>query len=309
MEPVSLQLSEIMPSKSELAGKPPRVVVFDADHGDIDLAKSAKVGTTIAREVEKHLDSTHVELVDRKLATKLQNELMLAEMKGKLTYNGPEIADVAIVSVLSQASADAAFSEGSNIRDLSGRVLFTTSPKCNYTGNVSGSIRIYQMPSMKAATSLELGGSVSNSKDNTGNGHCPLSDNGSQQLVRAAAADGIEKLKVDIQNMFAPRGYITEQRSGNGQHIIKVTMGSKHGLKPGSSLEILNLMRTTNPLTNEASVDTFKLGSAKASDQIGNDSAWLIVSEEMASKVRLGQPVRLQFKKGLLDQMNKITSL
>lgn len=132
MQPVSLQPSDIMPSKTALAGKAPRVVVFDADHGTSDLAKSSQVGGTIAREIEKHLGATHVELVDRKLASKLQDELRLAEMRGKLEYQGPEIADIAIVGVISDASSGSSFTESSSWQDSKGRWQ-TTPAKCNYS--------------------------------------------------------------------------------------------------------------------------------------------------------------------------------
>lgn len=301
MAPVSLQPSEIMPSKAELAGSKPRVVVFEADHGEITLAKSARVGGTIAGELEKHLGATHSELVDRKLATRLQKELALAEMHGKSGYTGPEVADIAIVGVVTQASAGSSFTEAQRWQDKNGK-WYESAAKCNYSGEIAGSIRVYQMPEMQAVKSLELKGSASSSQE-TRNSNCPLSENGAQRLVQAAASRGVNALRVDLQNIFAPRGYVIEHRSGNGQNIIKVSMGSNHGLKPGNSLEILNLTHSTNPLTNKTSVDVFKLGTARVSDQIGSDTSWMIIDSEIADKIRLGQPVQMQFKKSFLEQV------
>lgn len=307
MQPVNLKPSDIMPSKQALAGKPPRVVVFEGDHGSSDLAKSSKVGATIAREIEKQLAATHVELVDRKLATKLQQELRLAEMKGKAEYQGPEIADIAIVSVVSNASTGSSFTESTSWVDDKGR-RHTTPPQCTYGGSVSGSIRVYQMPSMRAATSIELNGKATSSEDSRSS-NCGMSKSGAEQMVRAAAANGISSGRSEILNIFAPRGYVIEQRSGDGKHILKITLGSNHGLKRGMKLDVFSISRSVNPLTNEASVDSFVVGNAFVSDKIGNDNAWVIIDKEMIDQVRLGQPVQVQFKKTFMDELKHIADI
>lgn len=301
LDPVGLEPGEVMPSKAELAGNTPRVVVFEADHGNINLAKSAHVGGTIAREIEKHLAETNVELIDRSLATKLQQEIALAEMHGKSDYTGPEIADFAIVGAISQAAVGSSFTEARTWQDKKGK-WHRTPAKCNYSAEVTGNIRIYKMPAMRPVEMMNLEGSASSSEE-TRSSNCGISRTGAEQMARAAATRGINRLSTDLKNQFAPRGYIVEQRSGNGKHIVKVTLGRKHGLKQGNTLVIQNVSRTVNPLTNEESIEIFTLGNARASDQIGSDSAWIIVDEKITDKIRLGQPVRLQYKKSLLDKL------
>lgn len=307
MQPVSLQPSDVMPSKAELAGEKPRVVVFEAEHGDIALAKSARIGSTIASEIEKHLAASNVELVDRKLASKLRKELALAEMHGKAEYQGEQVADFAILGVVSQAAAGSQFTEGKRFVDNKGNVV-SIAPSCSYSGEVAGSVRIYKMPSMRPVNTEALAGTVRNSEDSR-DSNCSISRTGAEQMVRAAAARGVSNIRNDILNIFAPRGFVIEQRSGEGQHILRVTLGIKHGLKQGMKLEVLNISRSINPLTNQTSIDSFVVGSAFVSDKIANDNAWVVIDEKMADKIRLGQPVRVQYKKTFMDQVKHLADI
>ena len=300
MQPVSLQPSDVMPSKAELAGGKPRVVVFEAEDGDIALAKSARVGSTIASEIEKHLAATNVELVDRKLANKLRKELALAEMHGKAEYQGEQVADFAILGVVSQAAAGAQFTEGKRFVDNKGNTV-TIAPSCKYSGDVAGSVRIYKMPSMRPVTTEELAGSAYSSEDVRYSQDCAISKTGAEQFARDAAARAVARMRTQLQNQFAPTGFVIEQRANKDQVVVKVTLGGKHGVKEGDTVEIMNVTRMNNPLTNQTSIETFKLGSARVSNQIGSESAWIIIDEEIAEKIRIGQPVRLQFKKGFGD--------
>lgn len=305
MQPVSLQPSDVMPSKAELAGGKPRVVVFEAEHGDIALAKSARVGSTIASEIEKHLAATNVELVDRKLANKLRKELALAEMHGKAEYQGEQVADFAILGVVSQAAAGAKFTEGKQFVDKKGNTV-TIAPSCKYNGEVAGSVRIYKMPSMRPVTTEELSGSAYSSEDVRYSQDCAMSKTGAEQFARNAATRAVARMRTNLQNQFAPTGFVIEQRANEDQVVVKVTLGGKHGVKQGDTVEIMNVTRMDNPLTKQTSIETFKLGTARVSNQIGTESAWIIIDEEIAAKIRIGQPVRLQFKKGMFEHMADI---
>ncbi|MNJ73538.1 hypothetical protein D3C77_703420 [compost metagenome] len=74
-------------------------------------------------------------------------------------------------------------------------------------------------------------------------------------------------------------------------------------------LELLSVTRSVTPLTNEASVDSFVVGSAFVSDKIGADNAWVVIDEEVIDKIRLGQPVRVQYKKSFMDQMKHLADI
>lgn len=302
MEPRALLNSDVMPSKAELAGGKPRVVVFEADHGDIELAKTARVGSTLANEIEKHLAATNVELVDRKLANKLRQELALAEMHGKAEYQGEQVADFAILGSLSQVSVGSTFTEARQYQDKKGN-LVTIAPKCNYNGEVAGSVRIYKMPSMRPVTTEELSGTSYSSEDARSSRDCAMSKTSAEQFARDAAVRAVARMRTNLQNQFAPTGYVIEQRVSKDQVAVKVTLGGKHGIKQGDTVEITNVTRMNNPLTNQTSIETFTLGTARVSNQIGSESAWILVEEEIAEKIRIGQPVRLQFKKGLFDHV------
>lgn len=299
LEPIPLEPNEIMPTKAELAGQPLRVVVFEADDGDIALAKSARVGGTIAREIEKYLNATGVELVDRSIAVKLQEELMLAEMQGQSDYAGPEVADFAIVGAISQTAAGSSFTESRRWQDKQGK-WHRIPAKCSYNAEVAGTVRIYRMPSMQPVETLNLDGRSSSSEETRTSG-CPIYRESAEGMARAAATHGIRRISAALQNHFAPRGYVMERRSGNGKHIIKVTLGRKQRLEQGNVVKIMNLTRTINPLTHEESIESYELGTGRVSDQIGNDFAWVIVNSDIVGKIRLGQPVQIKYRRGFFD--------
>ena len=133
--------ADVMPSVEELKNKKTKIVVFNADDSNIDLAKNAKAGYSIATTLEKHLSEAGTEIVDRNIAKKLQNEIQLAEVKGKSTYQGPSIADYAITGNVSAANIGSKFYERSQWTDKKGKV-YVTPAKCKYTAQVLSLIHI-----------------------------------------------------------------------------------------------------------------------------------------------------------------------
>src|SRR5690606_11458752 len=299
LQPMPLARSEVMPSPAELSGGMPRVVVFEAEDGDIELARKARVGGTIASELEKQLASTYVELVDRKLASKLRQELALAEMQGKAEYQGEQVADYAILGVVSQAAVGSFFSEGQQYVDKKGNVI-TIPPACRYEGRIEGSVRIYKMPSTRPLATEALDGVVSSSEE-TRTGRCSLGTSGADQFARQAATRAVARLRTNLQNHFAPTGYVIEQRGNEDQVVVKITLGSRHGLKEGDTVEITNSVRSINPLTNQITVETAPLGTARVSNLITSETAWIIIDKELADRIRIGQPVRPRYKKGFFE--------
>lgn len=300
-EPVQLEPSEVMPSKEELAGKPARVVVFNADDGDINLAKTARLGATISGEIEKYLSKADVELVDRSLAAKLQEELMLAEMHGRTDYTGPAVADIAIVSAITQASVSSSFTEAKRWQDKKGK-WHSTSAKCSYSSDVAGTIRVYKMPSMQPIALVDLEGKTSTSEE-TRYSQCPVNQAGAEGLARTAATNGVAAARAKLKNNFAPRGYITEHRFIKNKHIIKINIGSKRGLKTGDRVQVMTVSRSFDPLSNKESIETTPLGTGRVTNQIGNNFAWIIVDKKIADQIRLGQPVQATFSIPIWETM------
>ena len=93
-----------MPSIEDIKGKTPKVVVFGLDENENTIAQNAKLGKTLANNIENILTRNRlVELVDRSAAKKLQKEIKLSEMNKTGSYKGPKVADYAISGAISNA--------------------------------------------------------------------------------------------------------------------------------------------------------------------------------------------------------------
>lgn len=288
MVPVALEKNDIMPTEAQLAGSGPRVVVFETDHSNIEMAVSARTGQAVTAEIEKLLTGTEVELVDRSLATKLGEELQLAEMRGNAEYQGEQIADYAILAKLSHTGITEEFQEKG----------------CTFVGEVSASVRVYKIPSMRPVTTEILEGS---SKAVTG--HCTLSENRNissnrtQQLTREAAVRAVSGMRAQLHKLFAPTGYVIEMREKKVSFLstdkpevyVKVTLGTRHNLKEGDVVEILSLTRVTNPLTKRETIETSVLTSGTVQKvHLLSESAWIEIPANFAGTMRFGQPVRIK---------------
>ncbi|MFM7702061.1 MAG: hypothetical protein ACKO6C_01180, partial [Alphaproteobacteria bacterium] len=82
--------SDFMPDEKKLENKLLKVAVFDFEEGDIETAKNANLGKSVATTLESLLSKYRLaELVDRKAVEKLQKEVQLAEMNKTGSFKGP----------------------------------------------------------------------------------------------------------------------------------------------------------------------------------------------------------------------------
>lgn len=283
---IELKHNEVMPTEAQLAGSGPRVVVFETDDGGIELAKSNRTAQAVTSEIERLLAGTEVELVDRKLATKLGEELQLAEMRGNNEYQGEQIADYAILARLSHT--------GVTYEDASGA--------CIYSAEVSGSARIYRIPAMRpVATETLQGFSKSQPTPRNAGGCANLPPQQAANWTRTAAVNGVQGLQARLHELFAPTGYVIEMRQlgrSPTRFLVKITLGTRHDLKMGDTVEITEVTRMTNPLTKKETIETSTLGTGKVIDfQLRSQSAWIEIAPQLQSKIRFGQPVRISLGK------------
>lgn len=220
-----LSETEFMPSEENLQGKAPKVVVFEFDEANIDTAKQADLGNSIAKSVENVLSTNRLaEIVDRKSATKLQKEVQLAEMNKTGAYKGPRIADYAISGAISNADYAIKYTSGSTYINPKNGQIVSLPPRYVYTSNVAGNIKVFELPSLQVVDSFEMKGKNVRSENVQSNGGFSLGgikiggedvsgtarDDG---MVRKAGEDAVDEASTDIKNFFAKKGYILEKKS------------------------------------------------------------------------------------------------
>lgn len=316
-----LSKTNFMPSKENLEGKAPKIAVFALDENDNQVATQSGIGNSVANNVENILSKNRLgEIVDRKAAGKLQKEISLAEMNKTGSYKGPAVADYAISGSISNAGFTSKYSEGRLSIDPKTRQVTTIPPRYTYSSDVAGNLKIYELPSLAVADSIEFSGRKTRTENVQQNGGLSLGAlqiggnkaEGAKRddsLVRKAGEDAISEIEVDIKNFFAKKGYILEKRTYENKAIFKITLGSLDGLKQGDKFEITGQYESENALTNQIEVERRIIASGVISDRIDPKTSWVIIEDDKKTDaIRLGDTVRMKYKKSSFAAVTKFAT-
>ncbi|NOZ36706.1 MAG: hypothetical protein GXP11_01300 [Gammaproteobacteria bacterium] len=307
--------ASIMPSEAQLNGAKTRVIVMDIDDDNVSVAKNAKLGTAISNKIENLLSDTGVEVVDRKLASKLQKEIQLAELKGRHDYKGPEVADFSVTGKIITANfTQTYYAAKSSVDDKGNR--YYTPPSCSYAISIEATLKVHALPSLNLIDTITITDTKSKSQELSNHGYshynsihqCPPYNKAQlESLVDAAGSDAVYESKVKLKNNFAPRGYITDYRVNDGKNIFKITMGKLAGVKEGQEVDIIQTFKNEDQLTGKTNFEERKLVDGSVSNQIGKKYAWIVIDDvEKAKRVHLGDTVKVHFKDSILDEVKKL---
>ena len=305
-----LQKSKYLPNEESLAGKASKIVVFNLDENDNQVATQAGLGTTMANNVENILTKNRLaQLVDRKSAAKLQKEIALAELNKTGSYKGPQVADYAISGAISNAGFTSKFVQGGTSYDPKTRSMTTVPSRFVYKSEVSGNIKIYELPSMAVVDNVEFQGEkarTENVQENGGLSFGALKIGGQQSkgadrddaLVRKAGEDAIDNASVAIKNLLAQKGYILEKRILEKKTIFKISIGSMQGLTHGDKFEVSGQFDSENAITGKVEVERRIIAEGTVTEKIDPKTAWVVLDDQdKNSQVRLGDVVKMKYKK------------
>jgi len=298
----SIEKASIFPSKEQLSGNPPRVVVFPAET-PIDLAKTANLPSSVSKSVEEAVSDTKAQLIDRSKASKLGKELLLAEAKGLTAYKGENVADFAIIPYISEATFSKSFQEAYTWKDKEGKSHYVPA-KCTFKSDVSGYIDVFEMPSLKAAARIKMHGDAANSHD-TRNSRCPASQNDINALVSSASQEAVKGEKTKIKNTFPPKGYVVELRSNaDGHLILKTTLGTNLGATEKAKVLITEKRIDKNDLTGKEDLTVTEIGKGVVSNQIQSDYSWIVLDKKntQLGQISLGDAVTIEYKDNIFQK-------
>ena len=315
-----LPKASFMPTEQMLEGKPPKVVVLELDNSeDAIVAKQADLGESMAVNIENILTAKRLaELVDRKAAKKLEKEIALAELNNQAgSYEGPKVADYAISGIISDAGFTKKYKSAGIAVDLQGRITRTPA-KFIYSSEVSGNVKIYDLPSMAVAQTFEIKGrkiKTENVQADNNVSVLGVVEFGGQQvkgrdrddnLVRLAGFEAIDSISYNLQNYFAKKGYILEKRVNNKKAIFKINLGSEDGIKTGDEFEIIGKFEITNQITEKTQIENRVIASGKVSDRINPESSWVIIKDKKSvDNIRLGDMVKFKYSRSFLNKAAK----
>lgn len=305
-----LSKTKFMPSKEALDGKSSKIVVFPLEHNQNQLALETNLGESMANNIENVIGKNRLgEIVDRKAAQKLQEEIKLAEMNKTGAYKGPIVADYAVSGAISNAGFTSKYSNGSTYYNPQSKQFVSIPPKYTYSSDVAGNIKIYELPSLSVVESIEFSAKKSRSEAVQQEGGLSLGGiqiggkkvegaSRDDNLVRKAAEEAVIDVEVDIKNFFARKGYILEKRVLGNKSIFKISLGSSDGIKQDDKFEVIGQFESENPITNEIEIERKIIATGTVSDLIDPKSSWVIIDDVKKSEaVRLGDSVKLKYKK------------
>ncbi len=316
--PHPLPRTSFMPSVEAVEGKLPKVVVFELDEGKNKAAKDADLGRAIVVNVENILTQNRLaELVDRKIAEKLEKEIALVEMSKTGSYKGPAVVDYAMSGAISSAGFSKKYSAGYIIPNKNGGFTKTDS-KFTYTGDVAGNLKIYELPSMQVVGNIEFAGKKSRSENVKIDNNLSIGglvEFGGQKaeglkkdddLVRQAGKEAVENAAVDIKNFFAKKGFILEKRVLKNKVIFKISVGSTDGIKIGDKFEVIGKYEIENAITGKSEIESRIIGGGKVADKIDPKSSWILIDDvDVVNSIRLGDVVRFKYKRSFFDRASK----
>lgn len=290
--------SDVLPTESELKSRPYNVAVFEIEDEAVELAKNSDVGASIAGEVSKFVNKSNARTVASDAG------LLTAINSNQKTYPASNI-DYAIVGQVSVANYKKVFTPSSTYKDKNGKIHIVE-PSCDHSALVQGRLDFYNVKDMSLMNTLDISGGANQSlrlKVNQASYCRQLSSEEIRGLVRSAGTKAARREDVNIENVFSPKGYVLERRTNGEKSIIKISLGQNNGVEESQKAEIFSVVQNKNPITNKMDLVQNKIAEGKVSDKVFRNYAWIIMDDEQASSIKVGDVVKLSFEKGMLDKI------
>lgn len=283
-----------------------RVIILPVDMDYDDEAKS-KLTNVIRNDLESQISKSGADLVDRKLANKLKEEIKLAEQSGRYNTKGVPIADLAVITEVVSSDFSKTYYEADSYVNDDGETVYIP-PKCRYEVEVKAISKVVSLPGMELVKRMELTGDDSVTTE-TRSSNCNFSRTEYTSLASKAAAESVS-YNAELKKMLAPSAQVLELRQCDAGTMVKIAMGTNKRIIPGADVTFAKHMKVDDE------IETFGYGEGYVVDipehGIKSKYSWVAIDEDMALKVQKGDQVKIVPKKcegGWMDlecQMNKL---
>lgn len=298
---MSLDDSDFMPTKAMLKRKVLKGAVVSVEiHSK--LAGSTLLAPVINVKVVQLLLDAGVEVIDREAGNIVRRELEAYEKTGRSTGLAVDVANVVLAPVIASATHDVTFipayySEKDNKRKYN-------PAQCAHKTELSGYIKIYNMPSMKQRKQITLEKNITYMMEANRSRHsrystkrdCDISETMLTDFIMTTAKDAIRIKANDIRNAFSPTGFVLERRRVEDKHYIKINQGTDLDLVQNLAIQFKRTIENKDNLTGEVTRDELVMGKGEVTDFIHKNSAWVEVSELLAKQILRGDKARVLFK-------------
>lgn len=259
-----------------------KVIVLSPNISFQDEAKT-KLITSMRNELETQISNSGAELVDRSLANKLKNELILAEQSGRVSTKGASVADVAIITEITASDLTYSYKEAYTRETDDGVKRYPA--ECDFTVNVKAIAKVVAIPSMTLIKRIEMQGDESIDIEER-RSDCPISVTQYQSLASKAAMEAVEHT-YELKQMLAASAPVLELRQCEHGSMVRLNMGTNKKVTPGAEVLFSKGMKSM-----EGELEIFPIGTGYVVNNQHNavtpKYSWVSIDEETALKVQKG---------------------
>ncbi|WP_127026064.1 hypothetical protein [Rheinheimera mangrovi] len=256
----------------------------------------ASIAFTSYTNLEQALMSSGNTIIERDIAAKMREELLVAEKTGKYRTSGLQAADIAVMAKVVKGGYSSSFSERDSWRDDDGKTHVTPA-SCKFEGNVALHIRVYRLPEMAQIATFEFDGR-SSSNTETSNSRCPISDAEVNSLLKNASVVAVREHQYKLLNTLVPPFFVIERRQAPGKKneaLFRTTISNSKGAKAGAKVNFFRRELKINPLTNEQTVEEILITEGTITKDIDSNGSYALVKDEAAiNKLQLGDVVKME---------------
>lgn len=266
-----------------------KVVVLPVDIKFKDSA-AKNLQAVLLNDIETQIHEIGPELIDRDVASKLKEEIQLAEQTTNTNSDGVKVADYAVLTEVSSSQLKKSFTEAYSYTNKKGETVRVPA-KCSYRVDVKAVARVLSLPSMTLQKRVPLSGSSSSSTQ-ARSSKCPLSDAEYSALAVSAASKSVN-YTADLKEFFAPSAPIMEMRTCEEGSMVKIGMGRNQNIQPNAKVSFMKAMAAS-----DGEIETFGIGEGTVVNiphhGIKENYSWVAIDEETSTKVQKGNLGKVQ---------------
>lgn len=289
---VNIPKAVMAPSADDLKTEH-RIIMLPFEYAE---THHASVAYTSYNELEQAMMSAGNSMIERDIALKMRDELLVAEKTGKYRTSGLQAADIAVMAKVVKGGYSSSFSERDSWTDKKGKTHVTPA-SCEFRVDVTLHIRVYRLPEMSQMGTFEFDGR-SSSETETNNSKCPISEGQVDSLLKNASSVAVREHQYKLLNTLVPPFFVLERRQKPGQKdeaLFRTTLSNSKGAKAGAKVNFFRRELKQNPLTNEQTVEEILITEGTITKDIDNNGSYVLVEKEaMINKLQLGDVVKIE---------------
>lgn len=214
--------------------------------------------------------------------------------------------DTVFVGTISSAVVAASFTAASSWTDKKGQAHYTP-PSCLEEGKVAINFRALESPSGTIINTFQVKGRSTKSRQVGYSSECVVQSPGG--ILSEALNKAIDDAKEDIANTFPSMGYIYKtmtDRIDPKKRVAYINLGKNDGIQPGNKIDIIEFSEEKDKVRKTMRVVQRPIAEGVVSEtQFLADSSILLIPEDAADRVLVGQAVKTKANVSIFRMINK----